>query len=109
MDRVVDVAAVTPLHAAGAGRRAHDIVDRLGVGGDHWRAVVERSPVVTWVSEFDELGTLRYVSPHIEQLLGHPREAFQAGQDPERGGLWERLIHPDDREHALATFRDRHP
>ena len=76
---------------------------RLRDAEARWRHLVEHAPVVTYVAAFDAIGTLTYVSPQVEALLGHPPEAFLAGQDPERGGLWERLIHPDDRPRVLAA------
>jgi diguanylate cyclase (GGDEF)-like protein/PAS domain S-box-containing protein len=79
---------------------------RLRDAEARWRHLVEHAPVVTYVAAFDAIGTLTYVSPQVEALLGHPPAAFLAGQDPERGGLWERLIHPDDRPRVLdATAR----
>jgi diguanylate cyclase (GGDEF)-like protein/PAS domain S-box-containing protein len=105
---VVDAPVVSPPHAVPTDRPPDDVLGRLGGDPGAWRAVVERSPVVTWIAEFDPLGTLRYVSPHIEALLGHPPEAFLVGQDPKHGGLWERLIHPEDRDRALAAFRAAH-
>ena len=38
-----------------------------------------------------------YVSPQVEALLGHPPEAFLAGQDPSAAGCGSACIHPDDR------------
>ena len=76
---------------------------RLRDAEARWRHLVEHAPVVTYVAAFDAIGTLTYVSPQVEALLGHPPAAFLAGQDPERGGLWERLIHPDDRPRVLAA------
>ena len=39
-----------------------------------------------------------YLSPQIEQLTGHAPEAFLADND-----LWLTLLHPEDRERALAV------
>jgi PAS domain-containing protein len=38
-----------------------------------------------------------YVSPQIEDMLGYSRREWT--EDPK---LWERLLHPEDRERALA-------
>ena len=78
---------------------------RLRDAETRWRRLVEHSPVVTYVAEFDAVGTLRYVSPQIEALLGHPAEDFLADQDPEEGGLWEQLIHPGDRDRVMDRTR----
>src|SRR5262249_22167860 len=47
-------------------------------------------------AELGEHGRWRYVSPQVEEILGYSAEEFKA--DPE---LWARLLHPDDRLHAL--------
>ena len=78
---------------------------RLRDAETRWRRLVEHSPVVTYVADFDPVGTLRYVSPQIEALLGHQAADFLAGQDPEEGGLWERLIHPGDRDRVMDGAR----
>jgi diguanylate cyclase (GGDEF)-like protein/PAS domain S-box-containing protein len=67
-------------------------VSPLGDGEARYRGLIDHIPAVTYISDFDEAGTLRWVSPQIEALLGHPPEAF-LGND----SLWDRLIHPDDR------------
>jgi diguanylate cyclase (GGDEF)-like protein/PAS domain S-box-containing protein len=58
-----------------------------------WRTLVEQIPAITYISDFDVRGTLRWVSPQIEQLLGYSPENFVTEQD-----LWHRLVHPDDLE-----------
>jgi diguanylate cyclase (GGDEF)-like protein/PAS domain S-box-containing protein len=62
-----------------------------------WRSLVEQIPAITYIADFDERGTLTWVSPQIERLLGHAPEELIADQD-----LWYRLIHPDDRERVIA-------
>jgi diguanylate cyclase (GGDEF)-like protein/PAS domain S-box-containing protein len=56
-----------------------------------WRTLVEQIPAITYIADFDVRGTLRWVSPQIEQLLGYAPENFVRDQD-----LWYRLVHPDD-------------
>lgn len=72
--------------------------------GALWRGLVEQIPAVTYLADFDQAATLRYVSPQIEELLGHPPEAFLA--DP---ALWYTCMHPDDvarvRAEEVRTFR----
>jgi diguanylate cyclase (GGDEF)-like protein/PAS domain S-box-containing protein len=65
-----------------------------------WRSLVEQIPAITYIADFDERGTLTWVSPQIEGLLGHTPEELIADQD-----LWYRLIHPDDRERVIAEER----
>jgi len=62
-----------------------------------YRELVERIPAVSYVAEFDEIGTVRYMSPQVEQLLGYPPEAFAPPSE-----LWYDLVHPDDRDRVLA-------
>jgi diguanylate cyclase (GGDEF)-like protein/PAS domain S-box-containing protein len=86
-DRLVQVIAVLD-----------DVADRaepvspLGDAGARYRGLIEQIPAVTYISDFDEAGTLRWISPQVERLLGHPPEAFVADH-----GLWDSLIHPEDR------------
>jgi diguanylate cyclase (GGDEF)-like protein/PAS domain S-box-containing protein len=62
-----------------------------------WRSLVEQIPAITYIADFDERGTLTWVSPQIERLLGHTPEELITDQD-----LWYRLLHPDDRERVTA-------
>lgn len=68
-----------------------------------WRELVSRLPVVVYVADFDEQGTLRWLSPQIEELLGVPAEAFLADDD-----LWYRCIHPGDVDRVRAEERRVH-
>jgi diguanylate cyclase (GGDEF)-like protein/PAS domain S-box-containing protein len=72
--------------------------------GALYRGLVEQIPAVTYVADFSAESTLRYVSPQIEELLGHPAEAFIADQE-----LWYRCVHPEDvervRSEELRTFQ----
>jgi diguanylate cyclase (GGDEF)-like protein/PAS domain S-box-containing protein len=65
-----------------------------------WRSLVEQIPAITYIADFDERGTLTWVSPQIEHLLGHTPDELIADQD-----LWYRLLHPDDRERVIAEER----
>ncbi|MCW3041406.1 MAG: hypothetical protein JWM31_3311 [Solirubrobacterales bacterium] len=71
--------------------------------GALWRGLAEQIPAVTYVADFDAHRTLRYVSPQIEQLLGHPPEAFLGDTD-----LWYSCIHPGDRDRVRAEERRTH-
>ena len=53
--------------------------------------------MIVYAAEMGEHGRWRYVSPQVEEILGYSAEEFK--RDP---GLWARLLHPDDRERALA-------
>jgi PAS domain S-box-containing protein len=61
-----------------------------------FQALVERLPAVTYV-ENAATGRYDYLSPQIATLTGHPRERHL--EDPD---LWQRILHPDDRERVIA-------
>jgi diguanylate cyclase (GGDEF)-like protein/PAS domain S-box-containing protein len=73
-----------------------EFLDQIAAGGQDYRRLVERLPVIVYASELGEQGRWRYVSPQVEELLGYTAEEFKG--DP---GLWARLLHPDDRLRAL--------
>jgi diguanylate cyclase (GGDEF)-like protein/PAS domain S-box-containing protein len=78
---------------------------QLRLAEHRYRQLVEQIPAVVYEAEVDDITTLRYVSPQIERLLGHPAEAYMADPD-----LWYRGIHPDDldrvREQELLAQAD---
>jgi PAS domain S-box-containing protein len=61
-----------------------------------FQALVERLPAATYVEDA-ETGRYRYLSPQIEELTGYPVQRWI--DDPD---LWEKALHPDDRERVLA-------
>jgi diguanylate cyclase (GGDEF)-like protein/PAS domain S-box-containing protein len=76
----------------------------LGQAAERYRALIERIPAVTYICDFDEAGTLRWISPQVEALLGHPPTDFLTDDT-----LWDRLVHPDDRRRvANETARVFH-
>ena len=64
---------------------------------ERFRGLVESIDAVPYISAWDAHGTIRYMSPHVEELLGYPREQWYHGPDP-----WSANLHPDDRERVLA-------
>jgi len=62
-----------------------------------WRSLVEQIPAITYLADFDECGTLTWISPQIETLLGQPPEEILDDQD-----VWYELVHPDDVERVKA-------
>src|SRR5690349_19186689 len=42
-----------------------------GGGGQDYRRMVERLPVIVYASELGENGRWRYVSPQVEEILGY--------------------------------------
>jgi diguanylate cyclase (GGDEF)-like protein/PAS domain S-box-containing protein len=75
----------------------NEFLDQITAGGQDYRRLVERLPVIVYTAELGEQGEWHYVSPQVEEILGYTSEEFRA--DP---GLWASLLHPDDREHALS-------
>jgi diguanylate cyclase (GGDEF)-like protein/PAS domain S-box-containing protein len=78
-------------------------LDQFAAGGHDYRLMVERLPVIVYAAELGEQGCWRYVSPQVEEILGYRPEDFV--RDP---GLWARLLHPEDRERALAIESEDH-
>jgi diguanylate cyclase (GGDEF)-like protein/PAS domain S-box-containing protein len=70
-----------------------------------YQMLVERVPAAVYIDVADPAvsdgGHLAYMSPQIEAIVGYTPDAFLA--DPE---LWPGLIHPDDREAALAAYTE---
>ncbi|MGD9648052.1 MAG: ATP-binding protein [Pirellulales bacterium] len=65
---------------------------------DHFRELIEALPHIVWVR--DSEGRLLYVNDYWYSYSGQSREeAF-------RPGSWVDTVHPDDRAHTIATFRD---
>ncbi len=90
-------------------KKVDEFLDQISAGGEGYRRLVERLPAIVYAAELGEHGRWRYVSPQIEEILGYSQEEWLA--DP---GLWAKLIHPDDRERALAqetrrTLGNRNP
>jgi diguanylate cyclase (GGDEF)-like protein/PAS domain S-box-containing protein len=74
-----------------------EFLDQITAGGQDYRRLVERLPVIVYTSELGEQGEWHYVSPQVEEILGYSAEEFKTDR-----GLWARLLHPDDREQALS-------
>ena len=96
------VAAARTLQSLDAERRRSDL--RLLEQTHRYRMLVERLPLVTYADKLDAQSTPVYVAPQIEATLGFTPEEWVA--DP---ALFERLLHPDDRERVcaeIARFRE---
>ncbi len=77
--------------------QVNEFLDQISAGGQDYRRLVERLPVIVYAAEMGEHGAWRYVSPQVDEILGYTAEEFKA--DP---GLWARLLHPEDRERAIS-------
>ncbi|HEX5989588.1 MAG TPA: EAL domain-containing protein [Solirubrobacterales bacterium] len=78
-------------------------LDQLAAGGQDFQRLVEQLPVIVYSAELGERGRWRYVSPQVEEILGYKPEEFI--RDP---GLWASLLHPGDRQRALALETEDH-
>jgi PAS domain S-box-containing protein len=65
-----------------------------------YRSLVERLPIVTYVSPLTADTTLSYLSPQVEELIGY--EAAECVADPD---LVRRVIHPDDIDRVVSEAR----
>lgn len=98
------------------------IVEEPGIGGTFWqgvmfditaeklaeeqaqaaerryRSLVETLPAVVYIDQLDARASNVYTSPHSERLLGYTTEEWNADPD-----LWVKILHPEDRERALAA------
>jgi PAS domain S-box-containing protein len=61
-----------------------------------FRTLAEKIPAVLYIDSLHEDSATLYVSPQIENLLGHPREEFTAAPLS-----WVDKIHPEDRAGVL--------
>jgi diguanylate cyclase (GGDEF)-like protein/PAS domain S-box-containing protein len=77
--------------------QVNEFLDQISSGGEDYRRLVERLPAIVYTSELGEHGRWRYVSPQVEEVLGYSPKDWR--EDPE---LWSKLLHPEDRERALA-------
>src|SRR5919106_1092792 len=79
--------------------------ERLREAESRFRTMVERIPAVTYTDHVGEDGVtvMGFVSPQIEDILGHAPERFL-----ERAELWFEIMHPDDlaRLRAIDAFNN---
>jgi two-component system phosphate regulon sensor histidine kinase PhoR len=81
------------------GLRAEGRLDAVRSEGEAaFRALAESAPCVTLLRERDR-GSLVYVSPQIEALVGYTVAEWKA-----EANLFATLLHPDDRERVLAEL-----
>jgi diguanylate cyclase (GGDEF)-like protein/PAS domain S-box-containing protein len=66
---------------------------------EKYRTLVEQLPAIIYAIAPDEAGTLLYVSPPAEGLLGVSPAEYLA--DP---AIWKSQVHPEDRDRVLAEI-----
>jgi diguanylate cyclase (GGDEF)-like protein/PAS domain S-box-containing protein len=64
---------------------------------ERFRGLVESIQAIPYIADWDARGSIRYISPQVENVLGYPPEHWCGGDDP-----WESNLHRDDRERVLA-------
>jgi diguanylate cyclase (GGDEF)-like protein/PAS domain S-box-containing protein len=74
--------------------------EQLCAAEARYRTLVEQLPLITYIDSPDGMGPPVYVSPQAEAILGHGRDEWLS-----REGIFERCLHPDDRERVLAERR----
>ena len=63
--------------------------------------LAEGVPSVAYVYEPGVNGQCLYISPSIERVLGYAQDAWI-----EDGGLWDRLLHPEDADRVISNELD---
>jgi diguanylate cyclase (GGDEF)-like protein/PAS domain S-box-containing protein len=74
--------------------------EKLRAAEARYRTLVEQLPLITYIDSPDGTGPPVYVSPQAEAILGHNPDEWLS-----RAGIFERCLHPDDRERVLAERR----
>jgi diguanylate cyclase (GGDEF)-like protein/PAS domain S-box-containing protein len=74
--------------------------ERLEEAEARYRQLVERLPAIVYLQKTNGSMSTIYDSPHIETLLGYPKDKYL--EDPY---YWAKILHPDDRERVLAGER----
>lgn len=72
--------------------------DRTGTTNDRLRTVVDGVGAIIWEADVERLQPA-FVNQQAVSILGYPVQQWLS--EP----IWERLLHPDDRERVLALWR----
>ena len=93
----ITVAALVVLRLARTVREVERSELALAESEARFRTLVEEMPGVVYLAEAGAHGSWFYVSPRIEDLLGHPPQVWL--DDP---SLWLETVIPEDRAEVLA-------
>lgn len=66
-----------------------------------YQLLVERLPIIVYLSPMDNINYTTYVSPQIQAILGYTPEEWLS--DPE---FWQTRLHPDDRDGVIDTVEE---
>jgi len=81
---------------------AQDITERkraeenLRSAETRYRSLVEQLPMIVYASSASNLNSIIYISPQVQDFLGHAPEEWV--EDPE---IWMKSLHPEDLERVL--------
>ncbi len=82
-------------------RRLMAVVRKARAAETRYRTLIEQLPAVTFIDELVSPSPYEtrpvYISPQAEQMYGYP-----VGRWLEEPDLWQRILHPDDRDRVLA-------
>jgi PAS domain S-box-containing protein len=81
---------------------SHLAQEQLREAEERYRTLVEQLPLVVYTTSAEPGGEIVYISPQVEELLGYPLDDWRAGR-----GLWERALHPDDRERVISEIAEQ--
>ena len=95
------VAVVTALAIAAAMAEGKVAQQALTDAERRFRTLVEQIPTATYICDYDEEATIRYISPQAEAMTGYPARMWT--EDPDH---WTRILHPDDREQVTAAVAE---
>ena len=73
-------------------------LERLREAEERYRALVEQTPVVSYIDPHRPDHTSAYFSPQVQTLLGYTPDELTRDIP-----LWPELVHPDDRERILGA------
>ncbi|MGH2679483.1 MAG: sensor domain-containing protein [Actinomycetota bacterium] len=91
-----------PVHWLGLMLDVTELIDahaELHKATTKYGALVEQIPAIVYVDVADEIMSTTYVSPQIQEILGYSAQEYI-----DDAQLWERILHPDDRKDAMATY-----
>ncbi|MFN8232582.1 MAG: EAL domain-containing protein [Actinomycetota bacterium] len=92
----IDAMRGVALAMGAAIERQRDAEDRRFTARQY-RSIVEHIPAITYVDALQDHAPTLFISPQVERILGYTVQEWLTDPD-----LWPRILHPDDRERAIA-------